>query len=54
MDPTTTLRADATPLYQPYEEVVDNWPQLQDAINRFGDAYCQRRSKIDPLLPIES
>jgi len=58
MDPTTTLRADATPLYQPYEEVVDNWPQLQDAINRFGDAYQQEqfvwRGQGDATWPLTS
>ena len=43
MDWTSPLREDATPLYAPYEQVIHDWTQLQDAINVLSDAYQQER-----------
>lgn len=39
MPPTSPLSDDATPLYAPYEAVIDDWTELQDAVNRIGDTY---------------
>lgn len=58
MSSESPLRSDATPLYEPYERVVENWPQLQSAINEFGDAYRQEafvwRGQADARWPLTS
>lgn len=52
------LREDATQLYAPYEQVITDWPQLQQAINDFGDAYQHEqfvwRGQADARWPLTS
>ncbi|PFG16688.1 FRG domain-containing protein [Propionicimonas paludicola] len=39
MRPGTVLRDDATPLYRPYENVIETWDQLHREIDQFGDIF---------------
>jgi hypothetical protein len=39
MPSSTPLRDDATPLYRPYEHVIEDWAQLHREIDQFGDIF---------------
>lgn len=58
MKKASPLRQDATELYAPYEQVINDWSELQQAINEFGDAYRQDefvwRGQGDAAWPLTS
>lgn len=40
---TGGLREDATPLYAPYETLIDDWHALNAAVDQLGDAYLHEQ-----------
>lgn len=58
MPTPNTLQSDASPLFTPYETVIENWEALVGVINRFGDAHRNEtfvwRGQADATWPLTS